>query len=347
MKSTDFARLLTRYLGQYLPGQRNLSRETIQSYRDTFKLLLRFCQAERGWPAEGVTLAHLDLACLEAFLDWLETVRHCSITTRNQRLAALHAFFRWVAYEDPAQLVMTQRVLAIPRKKGPEVLVPYLTQEAVQRLLAQPSQSNPQGRRDTVLLSLLYDTGARVQELVDLRIRDIRLEAPSVVTLTGKGSKRRTVPLMTPTAKLVHTYLAERHLDGSAYADHPLFFNPQRQKLTRWGVTYVLHKYVNMAQSSADVEFPPRISPHVLRHSKAVHLLQSGVNLIYIRDFLGHSDVTTTEIYARVDAETRRLALEATRIPGVIPEHPSWAEDADLLQWLKQLCRSTEMPNQV
>ncbi len=225
--------------------------------------------------------------------------------------------------------------------------MPYLTQEAVQRLLAQPPHNTLQGRRDAVLLSVLYDSGARVQELVDLVVRDVRLEAPSVVTLTGKGSKRRTVPLMTPTAKLVNTYVTERHLQGSAYADHPLFFNPQRQRLTRWGVTYVLQKYVTMARSTSHVEFPPRVSPHVLRHSKAVHLLQSGVNLIYIRDFLGHSDVTTTEIYARVDAETRRRALEATRIPGVIPENSSWIDDADLLQWLHQLCSPTTMPSQI
>ena len=231
MKSTDFARLLTRYLGQYLPGQRNLSHETIQSYRDTFKLLLRFCQTERGWPAETVTIAHLNPVCLEAFLHWLKMTHWCGIATRNQRLAALHAFFRWVSYEDPAQLATTQRVLAISRKKTPETLVPYLSQEATRHLLAQPSGDTMQGRRDAVLLSLLYDSGARVQELVDLRVGDVRLATPSVVTLTGKGSKRRTVPLMTPTTQWVNTYLSERHLQGSAHADHPLFFNSRRELL--------------------------------------------------------------------------------------------------------------------
>lgn len=338
MKPTDFARLLTRYLGQYLPAQRNLSRETIQSYRDTFKLLLRFCHTERGWPAEQVTLAHLDRPCLEAFLDWIEGTRHCSIATRNQRLAALHAFFRWVAYEEPNQIATTQRILGIPRKKSPKPLVPYLTRKTIQKLLAQPDQATLQGRRDAVLLSLLYDSGARVQELVDLLVRDVRLEEPCVLTLTGKGSKRRTVPLMTPTAHLVTAYLAERHLQGSAYADHPLFYNRQRQKLTRWGVTYILKKYIARMENNSEVELPTVISPHVLRHSKAVHLLQSGVNLIYIRDFLGHSDVTTTEIYARVDTEARRRALEATRIPGEIPELTSWTEDSDLVNWLHQLC---------
>ncbi|WP_052300645.1 tyrosine-type recombinase/integrase [Kyrpidia tusciae] len=187
MRPTDFALLLTRYLSQHLPAQRNLSRQTIQSYRDTFKLLLRFCQAERGWVPENITLAQIDRACIEAFLDWIETVRHCTVATRNQRLAALKSFFRWVSYEAPEHLESTQRVLGIPWKKTGQPKMMYLTANAVQALLAQPDRTTPAGRRDATLLALLYDTGARVQELVDLRVRDVRIESPAVVTLTGKA----------------------------------------------------------------------------------------------------------------------------------------------------------------
>lgn len=339
MATTDFARLLTRYFSQYLPAQRNLSVRTIQSYRDTFKLLLQFGRDERGWVPEHLMLGQIDRACLEDFLDWVETTRHCGISTRNQRLAALRTFFRWVTYEAPEFLEQTQRILGMTWKKTPRPIVPYLTPGAMQVLLAQPVGHTTRGRRDRILLALLYDTGARVQEIVDVRVRDIRLTAPAVLTLTGKGSKRRVVPLMTATAMLVAEYLTEHRLDRPEFRDHPVFFNAQRQALTRWGITYILQKYAAQARVQEPGQWPEKVSPHLLRHSKAMHLLQAGVNLIYIRDFLGHSDVTTTEIYARADAEMKRQALEAAAIPGVDLSPMSWTEDADLMQWLAQLGR--------
>lgn len=334
--STDFAHLLTRYLGQYLPGQRNLSTHTIQSYRDTFKLLLRFGQTKRGWVPDRITLADLDAEAIGDFLDWLETVRHCSRSTRNQRLAALRAFFRWVTYEKPQALETVQRVLAIPWKKAPEPLVVYLSADAVHALLAQPDRQTARGRRDAVLLALLYDTGARVQEIIDLVVRDIRLQSPAVVTLKGKGAKRREVPLMSVTATLVADYLTEQHL-LSDNANHPVFFNAQRRPYTRVGISYILRKYVRQLQAQGAMGFPESVTPHVLRHSKAVHLLQAGVNLIYIRDLLGHVDVSTTQIYARIDVEMRRRALEAAKLPGIPLSQTSWVEDATLMEWLDHL----------
>lgn len=340
MATTDFARLLTRYFSQYLPAQRNLSARTIQSYRDTFKLLLQFGRDQRGWVPEHLELRQIDRACLEDFLDWLETTRHCGICTRNQRLAALRTFFRWVAYEAPELLEQTQRILGLAWKKAPQPMVVYLTPSAIQALLAQPAGHTARGRRDRTLLALLYDTGARVQEIVDVRVGDIRLTDPPVLTLTGKGRKRRVVPLMAATATLVAEYLAEHRLDRPEFRDHPVFFNSQRHSLTRWGVTYILQKYAAQARTRVPGQFPETgVSPHLLRHSKAMHLLQAGVNLIYIRDFLGHSDVTTTEIYARADAEMKRQALESATIPGVDLAPASWTEDADLMQWLAQLVR--------
>lgn len=339
MATTDFARLLTRYFSQYLPAQRNLSERTIQSYRDTFKLLLQFGRDERDWMPEHLTLDQIDRTCLEDFLDWLETTRHCGISTRNQRLAALRTFFRWVAYEAPEFMEQTQRILGMAWKKTPQPIVTYLTPAAMQALLAQPAGHTARGRRDRTLLALLYDTGARVQEIVDVRVRDIRLANPAVLTLTGKGSKRRVVPLMANTATLVAEYLTEHRLDRPEFRDHPVFFNPQRRALTRWGITYILQKYAAQARVQAPGKFPETVSPHLLRHSKAMHLLQAGVNLIYIRDFLGHSDVTTTEIYARADAEMKRQALESATIPGIDLAPTSWTEDTDLMQWLAQLGR--------
>lgn len=341
MKPTDFAVLLTRYLGQHLPAQRNLSRQTIHSYRDTFKLFLQFCLAEYGWPAESITLVRINRSCVESFLDWIEMVRHCSISTRNQRLAALRSFFRWVSYEAPEHLEGIQRVLGIPWKKTGQPVMAYLTVDAVRALLAQPDRRTVAGRRDATLLALLYDTGARVQELVDLTVRDLRMEAPAVVTMTGKGQKKRSVPLMGATAILVAEYLRERNLTRPESLDHPVFYNRQRHVLTRWGVAYVLQKYVTLARVQALTSFPETVSPHLLRHSKAMHLLQAGVNLVYIRDLLGHSDVATTEIYARADAEMKRQALEAARIPGGDVVERSWTTDSDLMQWLASLGAGT------
>lgn len=341
MKPTDFAQLLTRYLSRYLPGQRNVSVHTVQSYRDTFTLLLRFCHERKGWHPDQITLRHLDRDCVEEFLDWLEHDRHCSVATRNQRLAALHAFFRYMQYEAPEQLEPCQRILGVPFKRSTRATVEHLTAEALQALLVQPDRTTADGRRDATLLTLLYDSGARVQELIDLLVRDIRIESPAIVALTGKGRKIRHVPLMSPTARLVADYLAERRLGQPDRLDHPVFFNRQRRKLTRAGVTYILTKYVKQARDRTAAPFPTRVTPHVLRHTKAMHLVQANVNLIYIRDLLGHRDVATTEIYARADAQRKREALEAVNpVPPGEPASSDWTDDPDLLQWLHHLCET-------
>jgi site-specific recombinase XerD len=244
-----------------------------------------------------------------------------------------------VQYEAPEQLAPSQEILGIPFKRTAHPTVGYLAPDALQALLAQPDRSTADGRRDAALLTLLYDTGARVQELIDLLVRNIRIEAPAVVTLTGKGRKTRQVPLMTQTVRLVADYLTERRLVQPDRLDHPVFYNRQRQKLTRVGVTYILSKYVRQAQAKTAVGFPARVTPHVLRHTKAMHLVQADVNLIYIRDLLGHSHVTTTEVYARADAERKRQALaEATRVTSVEEARSDWTENPDLMQWLRQVC---------
>lgn len=339
MKPTDFAQLLTRYLSRHLPGHRNLSVHTIQSYRDTFTLLLRFCYEQKAWHPDQITLQHLGRDCVAEFLDWLEHARQCSVATRNQRLAALHAFFRYVQYEAPEQLAPSQRILGIPSKRTAHPKVEHLNADALQAMLAQPDRTTADGRRDAALLTLLYDTGARVQELIDLVVRNIRLETPAVVTLTGKGRKTRQVPLMIPTTRLVADYLTERRLLQPDRRDHPVFYNRQKHKLTRAGVTYVLTKYVQQARDRTAVSFPARVTPHVLRHTKAVHLVQANVNLVYIRDLLGHASVTTTDIYARVDAEKKRQALaQASSVTVMEGTSSDWTDDPGLMQWLRQVC---------
>ena len=336
MKPTDFARALSTYLSLYLPGQRNVSPNTIESYRDTFKLFLTYCQGVRHLAVERLTLCDIDDQLIIGFLTWLEEERHNSKSTRNQRLACLHGFYRYLQIQDPMGLLSYQKILAIPMKKTPQPLVNHLSANAMQLILAQPNRTTRQGRRDTTLLAVLYDSGARVQELVDLRVRDVRLDPPPVLSLTGKGRKTRQVPLMSPTAALLKAYLSEFRLGSNGTEDVPLFCNRQHQKLTSRGVAYILDKYAASARMVSPI-VPEDITPHVFRHSKAMHLLQAGVNLIYIRDLLGHVDISTTEIYARADTELKRQALEKAYPNMISPDLPEWTDDADLLTWLIRL----------
>ena len=282
-------------------------------------------------------ITQIDRELVLRFLKWLEEERHCKITTRNQRLAAIHSFFSFLMVEAPQYMEQCQKVLSIPMKKADKPPLMYLPLDAVKGLLEQPDRNTSHGRRDAVLLSLLYDTGARVQELVDLKVCDINLNDTVTIVLTGKGGKSRIVPVMKPTGELLRQYIEGNGLSHPARSRNPLFTNRGNHPLTRAGVTYILKKYAAQAQAIGVKDISEEITPHWLRHSKAMHLLQSGVNLIYIRDLLGHSDVSTTEIYARADETMKRKALlEAYESPSE-DQLPTWKKDKDLLDWLKSL----------
>ena len=336
MKPTNFAKYLTDFLTVYLPTHKNVSKNTIYSYRDTFKLLLHYCQDVKGLPVEKLTLDVLSSHWIVDFLEWLETDRKCSISTRNQRLAALHSFFRYVQAEEPSGLFHFQKISSIPIKKAKKTVVDYLTSEAIKLLLEQPDKHTRKGRRDLTLISILYDSGARVQELIDLRVCDITLHPPAVITLMGKGNKTRRVPIMKNTASLLQSYLVENKLDKPWKNEYPLFTNNQHHKLTKEGVTYIISKYVASARKESTL-LPQKVKNHMLRHSKAMHLLQAGVNLIYIRDFLGHVDLKTTEIYAKVDTEMKRKAIENIHPDLIDPNLPDWNKDQALLSWLSEI----------
>lgn len=335
MKPTDFSKYLTCFLSEYLPAQKNVSRNTIKSYRDTFKLLLLFCK-EDGLPAEKVTMQKLSPDRLERFLLWLETERKNSISTRNLRLTAIHSFFRYAQSESPQHLYHYQQVLAIPVKKKRQAIVEHLSPDGIKILLEQPDKSTAKGRRDLSLMSLMYDSGARVQEIIDLTVKDFTAGSNSVLVLTGKGNKVRRVPIMKNTASILEKYISENKLDLPHKTEYPLFSNNQHNKLTKEGVAYIIGKYAKAAHDVSD-KVPTKVKCHMLRHSKAVHLLQAGVNLIYIRDFLGHSDIKTTEIYARADSELKRKALENAYPELVDSNLPDWNENSDLMEWLSEL----------
>lgn len=340
MKRTDFARTLTRFLSEYLPSQRNVSTNTIKSYRDTFKQVLVYCDLELNIKPEHLTFEKLKAEKIRDFLLWLEKTRNVGINTRNQRLAAIHSFYRYTQSEHPEILLECQRILGIPFKKREKKTVEYLSQECLKYILEQPDTSKKRGRRDLTIMATLYDTGARVQELIDLKTSDVRLTKPATITLTGKGNKRRSVPIMEKTRDLLENYMTENRLFENGNQSHPLFYNSNRHSFTRPGITYILDKYLKQAKEShLDVVFSQNLHPHMIRHTKAMHLLEAGVNLIYIRDLLGHVNVTTTEIYLRANTETKRKALESAYMEVVTQDTPVWNEDTDLLKWLRDFCR--------
>jgi len=333
--ATDFAVFLRRFLTGHLAGLRGYSTNTIVSYRDAFKLLICYFRDEQSIPPDKLTLELIDPAAITGFLDWLHVSRHNSASTSNQRLAAIDSFFSWMQSQDPARMACYQDILAIPAAKHDRPAVAHLSVEQTRKLLALPDRSTRNGRRDATLLATLYNTAARVQELADLTVRDIRLNGPAMAALTGKGRKTRHVPIDTNTTALLTTYLAERQLDSPGQDDHPVFFNQHRSKLSRGGIAWLLHKY--QAQAADPALANARLSPHILRHSRAMHLYDGGVPLPYIRDILGHVDLSTTEIYARASTEAKRKALEAVYADVVTADLPEWNQDPELLNWLASL----------
>lgn len=339
MRPTDFSKSLTDFLAGYLPGERGASKNTIASYRDTFILFLTFLKENKGMLAERLTLSQIAKENIVEFLSWLEDERHCCAATRNVRLAALHSFFRYLQYQNPENLMEWQRILSIPVKRTEKPTINYLPVEGIRLLLEGPDQSTRNGRRDLALLSLMYNSGGRVQEIIDLTPSMVRLDLPCAVKLIGKGNKARIVPLLEQQVKFLRIYMAEQKLLEPYANMYPLFSNSRRAKLTRAGVNYILAKYAKQARMKEPSLIPDKLSCHCLRHSLAMHLLQSGVNLVYIRDILGHSSVQVTEIYARTDSRQKREAIEKAYSNVSPKETPSWLANDDLLNWLKSFDR--------
>ncbi len=334
-RNNQFQHLLGKFLSEYLPSQRRFSTNTISSYCDTFRLFIAYMKTDKGIEPNQIKFMDADRGTVESFLKWLESERKCSATTVNQRLAAIHSFYKYVQGEEPQMINLCQQVLNIPNRKSPAKFVSYLCKEDLELIFRQPDTSTRKGRRDLTLLCVLYDTGGRVQEIADLTLGSVRLQAPAQLTLLGKGNKSRAVPLMNQTATLLSNYMKEnRLLQGGQTNEHPVFFNQRHEALSRSGIGYILQKYVAYARKEQP-SIPEKVTPHILRHSKAMHLLEAGVNIVYIRDILGHVDIATTGIYARSNLEMKRKALEKVAIVPDANDVPFWTEDKDLLSWLK------------
>lgn len=334
MTTPDFATLITAFFVRHLAAEHNASPHTAKAYRDALKLLLRFAAAEGRRPVTALQLADLTPDLILRFLADLEISRRNTVRTRNARLAAIHSFFRYVLERYPECALMCHRVLAIPIKKTTRPLLGYLTDTELAHLLTQIDRTTVDGERDYLLLALLYDTGARIQELLDLRPSDLRVAAPAVARLHGKGRRERLCPLLPKTARLVSRYLAR--VGRPSDDDGPLFRNRYGTPLKRHGARYLLMKYLTRARTSMPSLRRSGISPHTIRHTKAMHLLQAGVPLITIKDVLGHADVKSTEVYVQIDVGMKREALNLVGAPTTrTPKSGHLSKD--LLQWLESL----------
>jgi site-specific recombinase XerD len=329
-----FPGALATFFGQHLSVQTGASRHTILAYRDAWKLLLRFAaiRAARSIPEQRI--ADLDVDTVLAFLDSLECDRHNAVVTRNQRRSAVQAFFRYLPSVAPECLALSHRMLTIPVKRTMRRTVDYLERAEMDALLAQVDRRTRQGRRDYALLALLYNSGARVQEAIDLRVSALQLERPYQVRLFGKGRKERVCPLWPDTTALLRGLLDERAVthDGTA----PVFVNMHGRPLTRYGVRHIVKRHATAASTTYPALAKKRIHPHTLRHSCAVHLLHAGVDLNLIRSWLGHVSLETTQRYAEIDLDQKRRALEAVTPVGELAATPGGQPEA-ILAWLERL----------
>jgi site-specific recombinase XerD len=334
MKLVDpFPRLLHAFFYEWMVQQRNASVHTVRSYRDTWRLFLRFVAQRRRRSVAQLTLEDLTASEVKAFLQYTEQERGDTIGTRNCRLSALRSFFGFVADREPTAIAQCTQVLHVPMKKAPIYSPCYLEPEEVKAILAQPDRSTIEGQRDHALFSFLYNTGARIQEALDVCPRAIRFDSPACVRLYGKGRKERLSPLWPETVSLLRSQL----LRQPRADDEPIFVNRYGVPLGASGVRFKLARYVNAAAQTTPSLTSKHVTPHSFRHATAVHLVAAGVDVTVIRSWLGHVSLDTTNHYAQANLETKRLALERLEGPSRSAKRPSWKQDKNVLAWLDTL----------
>lgn len=323
--------LIQGFFVDHLLRHKRVSPQTISAYRDTFRLLLRFLQDTHGIAPAAVQLTDLNVPMILAFLDHLEQQRHNTVRTRNARLAAVRSFFRYVALREPDSLDLITRILAIPNKRTDHRLVGYVTRAEMDALLVAPDRTTRAGRRDHALLLTLYNSGARVSEITALRRAQVSLGASSSIELHGKGRKERVVPLWARTARVLRGWFSELG-DGT---DGVAFPNARGGPLTRHGVMYLLDRAVHRARATCPSLIAKPMSPHVIRHTTAMHLLQAGVDLATIALWLGHESLETTHGYVEADLAMKERALE--KLAPLGPGAHRFKADDTLLGFLAAL----------
>ena len=336
---TDMAMLLKDFFETYLLKERGVSNHTIRSYSATFQSLYAFFKDNKGIRANKLFVKDLSRRSINDYLNWLEMEKGNKVSTRNSRLASVKAFCHYAQYKDFKNLARWQDILSIKSKKADMPYMSFLTQEGMKTLLSEVPTDTIQGRRHLAILAFLYDTGARANELISFSAHNLNLTKPYHVILSGKGRKKRIVPIHEKLVLILKTYMKDTNIELNNISKQPLFVNAHGRKLTSAGLTHIIMMYADKVRENFPALMPKRLSPHSFRHSKATHLLQAGMNIIYVRDFLGHSSVKTTETYVRMDSEQKRKALEAAAA-DIVPQSQTievWNDDEKLLNWLKGL----------
>jgi site-specific recombinase XerD len=322
------------YFTDHLPRVRGTSPHTIHGYRDSLVLLLRFLSARHKRPIAELDLKDLEPVRILAFLSHLEKERKNGVATRNVRLTAIHALFRFVALRNPEHLGLAQQVLSIPFKHAPEPAIDYLEREEIEAILKAIDRTTSQGTRDYALLATMFNTGARVQEIADLRASDLQLTRPFQVRLFGKGRKERYCPLWPQTAAVLRSFSKQQDLDLRSEAR--VFLNHRHGPLTRFGIRYILARCLTRASRDVPTLRKKRLHPHSIRHSTAVALLKSGADLSTISHYLGHANLNTTNRYAKLDLEMKRKAIARVKAVPRQSRTP-WSKDPTVLDWLESL----------
>jgi site-specific recombinase XerD len=324
------------FFQSYLAKQRGVSSNTILAYRDALKLFFIFAAKHQSKPVTRIAMSDLTAELVLMFLEHIQQNRGNSTVTRNLRHAALRSFFNYLAGQDTERAGQYQQIVAIPRKREIRSLMTYLDVNEVRAILGSSDKKTRSGRRDFVLFNFLYNTGARVQEAIDLTVGSIRFASPSIATIVGKGRKTRHVPLWPETASLLQSYLKERGVLDNPQA--PIFVNSREEALSRFGIRHVLQTRVKMASKSCPSLAEKRITPHTWRHTTAMHLLQSGVDLSIIKTWLGHVNLETTHAYVEIDLEMKRKALSNCAPLGNTQSLRQIIErNKDVIHWLESL----------
>lgn len=332
MSNTNLVGLwIRRFLVEYLVGERNLARNTQSSYRDTLTLMLPFVSEKVKTPVDKLLLDHISSDLIRLFLLHLEQQRSCSVNTRNQRLAAIHALARFVGERSPEHITWCAQIKAIPFKKTSKPAMPYLDKLEMDSILAEPNTSTEQGLRDYAMLLFLYNTGARANEAAHVTANDLELDRAPSVKIVGKGGKTRICPLWSLTAKTLSSLVAGHR------GDQPVFLNCRGQAITRFGIHALVKRYALRAGGQVSSLRTKRVSAHTIRHTTAVHLLRAGVDINTIRAWLGHVSLDTTHVYAEIDLEMKAKALAHCEIFTSEGAATSWKDKPKLMAFLKAL----------
>lgn len=331
---------ISQFLTSYLVNTRGLSENTYLAYKDCFKKMILFYNDCLSIPFNKMTINNITCENVKSFIDYLSK-QGLTASSCNHRLSLVKSFCKYILSEEPNNIFELTKILNIKRKKQSKTQMKYLTANQMELLLHKPEATTRNGYKHMLILTVLYDTGARVSELINIKVSDVRLEKPYGINVIGKGNKPRFIPISEETNKLLEHYIVNENFNNVESQNQYLFLDKYKKQFTREGITYILNKYVSKLHSENELEFPETLSPHCIRHTKAMIMLEAGCNLIYIRDILGHEHIKTTEIYARTNSKQIQdaLVLAQSKVKLVDEKVANYKEDIDLMKWLNELCK--------